>query len=63
LNPVLAIVGKTKLVPPAGTPNYPALSIAVYSNVNAALTGSTSPSAALSAAQHRTDRRPVLSRR
>jgi multiple sugar transport system substrate-binding protein len=52
LNPVLAIVGKTKLVPrPAGTPNYPALSTAIYTNVNAALAGSTSPSAALSAAQ------------
>jgi multiple sugar transport system substrate-binding protein len=52
LNPVLAIVGKTKLVPrPAGTPNYPALSTAIYTNVNAALSGSTSPSAALSAAQ------------
>jgi multiple sugar transport system substrate-binding protein len=52
LNPVLAIVGKTKLVPrPAGTPNYPALSDAIYTNVNAALSGSTSPSAALSAAQ------------
>ncbi len=52
LNPVLAIVGKTKLVPrPAGTPNYPALSTAIYTNINAALAGSTSPSAALSAAQ------------
>jgi multiple sugar transport system substrate-binding protein len=52
LNPVLAIVGKTKLVPrPAGTPNYPALSTAIYTNVNAALAGSTSPSAAMSAAQ------------
>jgi multiple sugar transport system substrate-binding protein len=52
LNPVLAIVGKTKLVPrPAGTPNYPALSTAIYTNVNSALSGSTSPSAALSAAQ------------
>ena len=40
LNPVLAIVGKTKLVPrPAGTPNYPALSTAIYTNVNAALAG------------------------
>ena len=52
LNPVLAIVGKTKLVPrPAGTPNYPALSTAIYTNINAALSGSVSPSAALSAAQ------------
>jgi len=52
LNPVLAIVGKTKLVPrPAGTPNYPQLSDAIYTNVNAALSGSVSPSAALAAAQ------------
>ena len=52
LNPVLAIVGKTKLVPrPAGTPNYPALSTAIYTNVNAALAGSQSPSAAMAAAQ------------
>jgi multiple sugar transport system substrate-binding protein len=56
LNPVLAIVGKTKLVPrPAGTPNYPALSTAIYTNVNAALAGSTSPSAAMSAAQSQAD--------
>ena len=52
LNPVLAIVSKTKLVPrPAGTPNYPALSTAIYTNVNAALAGSTSPSAAMAAAE------------
>jgi multiple sugar transport system substrate-binding protein len=52
LNPVLAIISQTKLVPrPAGTPNYPALSTAIYTNVNAALAGSTSPSAAMSAAQ------------
>jgi len=52
LNPVLAIVSKTKLVPrPAGTPNYPALSTAIYTNVNAALAGSVSPSAAMAAAQ------------
>jgi multiple sugar transport system substrate-binding protein len=51
-NPVLATVPKTKLVPrPAGTPNYPQLSTAIYQNVNSALAGSTSPSAALSAAQ------------
>ena len=51
-NPVLAIVGETKLVPrPAGTPNYPALSTAIYTNVNAALSGSVSPAAALKAAQ------------
>ena len=52
LNPVLAIISETKLVPrPAGTPNYPALSTAIYTNVNAALAGSTSPAAAMSAAQ------------
>jgi multiple sugar transport system substrate-binding protein len=52
LNPVLAIVGKTRLVPrPAGTPNYPALSTAIYTNVNAALAGSVTPSAAMSTAQ------------
>ena len=51
-NPVLATVPKTKLVPrPAGTPNYPQLSTAIYQNVNAALAGSASPTSALSAAQ------------
>ena len=49
-NPVFAIVPKTKLVPrPAGTPNYPALSTAIYQNVNGALAGSTSPTAAVAA--------------
>jgi multiple sugar transport system substrate-binding protein len=52
LNPVLAIISQTKLVPrPAGTPNYPALSTAIYTNVNAVLAGSQSPSAAMAAAQ------------
>jgi multiple sugar transport system substrate-binding protein len=51
-NPVLATVPQTKLVPrPAGTPNYPQLSTAIYQNVNSALAGSNSPSAAMSAAQ------------
>jgi multiple sugar transport system substrate-binding protein len=51
-NPVLAIVPKTRLVPrPAGTPNYPALSTAIYTNVNAILAGSVTPSAGLSSAQ------------
>ncbi len=51
-NPVFAVVPKTKLVPrPAGTPEYPALSTAIYTNVNGALAGSTSPSAAVSAMQ------------
>jgi multiple sugar transport system substrate-binding protein len=52
LSPVLGTVPKTKLVPrPAGTPNYPQLSTAIYTNVNAALAGSTSPSSAMSSAQ------------
>jgi multiple sugar transport system substrate-binding protein len=52
LNPVLAIVPQTKLVPrPAGTPNYPQLSSAIYQNVNSALSGSSSPTAAMNAAQ------------
>ena len=51
-NPVFAVVPKTKLVPrPAGTPEYPALSTAIYQNVNGALAGSASPSAAASAMQ------------
>jgi multiple sugar transport system substrate-binding protein len=52
LNPVLAIVPKTRLVPrPAGTPNYPQLSSAIYTNVNSALAGSVTPAAAMSAAE------------
>ena len=51
-NPVFAVVPHTKLVPrPAGTPEYPALSTAIYQNVNAALAGSSSPSKAASAMQ------------
>ena len=51
-NPVFAVVPKTKLVPrPAGTPQYPALSTAIYQNVNGALAGSASPASAASAAQ------------
>jgi multiple sugar transport system substrate-binding protein len=51
-NPVFAIVPNTHLVPrPAGTPNYPALSTAIYQNVNGALAGSTSPSAAVASMQ------------
>ncbi len=43
-NPVLAVVPHTRLIPrPAGTPQYPALSTAIYQNVNAALAGSASP--------------------
>jgi multiple sugar transport system substrate-binding protein len=49
-NPVFAIVPNTKLVPrPAGTPNYPALSTAIYQNVNGALAGSATPAAAVAA--------------
>ena len=48
-NPVLATVPQTRLVPrPAGTPNYPQLSTAIYTNVNASLAGTTSPSSAMS---------------
>ncbi|HSZ48394.1 MAG TPA: ABC transporter substrate-binding protein [Streptosporangiaceae bacterium] len=51
-NPVLATVPKTRLVPrPAGTPNYPQLSTAIYQNVNSALAGSSSPSSAMGTAQ------------
>jgi multiple sugar transport system substrate-binding protein len=51
-NPVFAVVPRTKLVPrPAGTPEYPALSTAIYTNVNGALAGSTSPAAAVAAMQ------------
>jgi multiple sugar transport system substrate-binding protein len=51
-NPNFAVVPKTKLVPrPAGTPEYPALSTAIYTNVNGALAGSASPAAAVAAMQ------------
>jgi multiple sugar transport system substrate-binding protein len=51
-NPNFAVVPKTKLIPrPAGTPQYPALSTAIYSNVNGALAGSATPAAAVSAMQ------------
>ena len=51
-NPVFAVVPRTRLVPrPAGTPNYPALSTAIYTNVNGALAGSASPTAAVSSMQ------------
>jgi multiple sugar transport system substrate-binding protein len=50
--PPIKVAAKTRLVPrPAGTPNYPELSSAIYTNVNAALTGSTSVKAALANAQ------------
>jgi len=51
-NPVFAVVPKTRLTPrPAGTPEYPALSTAIYQNVNGALAGSNSPSGAASSMQ------------
>ena len=51
-NPVFAVVPKTKLTPrPAGTPNYPALSTAIYQNVNGALAGSSSAASASSSMQ------------
>jgi multiple sugar transport system substrate-binding protein len=51
VNPVLAIVGQTRLIPrPAQTPQYAKVSQAIYQNINSMLSGATSPSAALSAA-------------
>jgi len=50
-NPVLAIVGQTRLIPrPAQTPQYAKVSQAIYTNINSMLSGGTSPSAAVSAA-------------
>lgn len=50
-NPVLAIVGSTRLIPrPAQTPAYAKVSQAIYTNINSMLAGSASPSGALSAA-------------
>jgi multiple sugar transport system substrate-binding protein len=50
-NPVLAIVGDTRLIPrPAQTPDYAKVSQAIYTNINSMLAGSTSVSGALSAA-------------
>jgi multiple sugar transport system substrate-binding protein len=52
-NPVLAIVGDTRLIPrPAQTPQYAKVSQAIYTNINSMLSGATSPSAALSAASN-----------
>src|SRR5215467_6095253 len=48
-NPVLAIVGTTRLIPrPAQTTAYPKVSQAIYTNINSMLAGGTSPSGALS---------------
>lgn len=50
-NPVLSIVSKVRLVArPSGTPIYPQISQALYQNVNAALTGQVSPTAAITRA-------------
>ncbi|QSO46937.1 ABC transporter substrate-binding protein [Alicyclobacillus mengziensis] len=52
ISPVFNIVSKTHYVSrPDQSPNYPAISKAIYTNVNAALEGSVSPSAALKTAQ------------
>jgi multiple sugar transport system substrate-binding protein len=49
-NAVLAVVPQTRLVPrPAQTPDYPAVSQAIYQHVNAVLAGSESPQSALHA--------------
>jgi multiple sugar transport system substrate-binding protein len=49
-SPPFAVLSQTKLVPrPAQNPNYPKISQAIYSNMNAALSGSTSPAAAAKA--------------
>ena len=57
LNPPFAVLSKTKLVPrPAQNPNYPKISLAIYSNFNSAIAGSKSPSAAASAMASQLDR-------
>ncbi len=49
LNPPFAVLSQTRLVPrPAQNPNYPKISQAIYTNMNSALAGSTSPSSAAS---------------
>jgi multiple sugar transport system substrate-binding protein len=52
ISPVMALVGDTKIsARPSQTPAYPDVSKAVYTNINAALTGSKSPQDALTQAQ------------
>lgn len=52
VNPVLATVSHVRLVArPSNTPIYPKVSQAIYSNINAALNGSVSPSVALKTTQ------------
>ena len=49
-SPPFAVLSQTKLVPrPAQNPNYPKISQAIYSNMNAALAGSSSPANAAKA--------------
>ena len=51
-NPVLAILGQTKLVTrPSFTPAYQKVSQAVYTSINQAISGSVTPKDALSTAQ------------
>jgi multiple sugar transport system substrate-binding protein len=46
------VAARTRLIArPSGTPNYPALSTAIYTNINAALNGSASVKSALSSAE------------
>ncbi|NYI03732.1 ABC transporter substrate-binding protein [Allostreptomyces psammosilenae] len=53
-NPVLAAAAQTRLISrPSATPEYPRISQSVYTNVNAALTGTTAPATALAEAQAR----------
>jgi multiple sugar transport system substrate-binding protein len=51
-SPVFGVISKTHYISrPAASANYPAISKALYTNVNSALSGSTSVSAALKKAQ------------
>jgi multiple sugar transport system substrate-binding protein len=55
-SPIFAIVPEVKYVSrPSQNPNYPAIAKAIYTNVNAALAGSTSPDNALKTAQQRVE--------
>ncbi len=50
-SPVMAVLAKTRLVArPSQTPEYPAVSKAIYTNVSAALSGTSSPTSAIQAA-------------
>jgi multiple sugar transport system substrate-binding protein len=49
INPVYAVLSKTRLIArPSGSPNYTAISTALYQNISAMLAGQKSPSQALS---------------